>query len=103
VHYYAHGLRRYVQRLGVNAARRFLLLGERFDTAELLRCGFLDEALPEADFAARIDTLSAQLAQLSPATLQGMRADLHAIENGTFDEHAINQRWQASLKKLTKT
>jgi enoyl-CoA hydratase len=103
VHYYAHGMRRYVRRLGANAARRLLLLGEPFDTAELLRCGFLDEAVPSDHFAAHIEALCSQLAQLPTTIVQGMKADLRAIENNQFDEHAINQRWQASLKKLTKT
>jgi enoyl-CoA hydratase len=102
VHYYAHGLRRYVQRLGANAARRMLLLGEPFNTPELLRCGFLDEAVPHSAFAARVTMLSAQLAQLAPDTLQSMKADIRAIEHGRFDEHSINQRWLASLQKFVK-
>jgi enoyl-CoA hydratase len=100
VHYYAHGMRRYVQRLGANAARRLLLLGEPFDTAQLLRCGFLDEALHASDFHTRIDALSAQLAQQPATVMQGMKSDLRAIENDRFDAQAINQRWQASLKQL---
>jgi enoyl-CoA hydratase len=102
VHYYAHGMRRYVQRMGANAARRLLLLGEPFDTAQLLRCGFLDEALQASDFHARVDTLTAQLAQQPATVMKGMKSDLRAIENDMFDAQAINQRWQASLKQLIK-
>ena len=46
LHYYAGGLRRYVSRLGLNAAKRLFLQAQRVDTAELLRIGYLDEAVP---------------------------------------------------------
>jgi enoyl-CoA hydratase len=100
VHYYAHGMRRYVQRLGANAARRLLLAAESFDTAALLRCGFIDQAWPAAQLHDAALELAQRLATTPVHVLQGMKRDIRDIENHHFDEQAINARWQQSLRDI---
>lgn len=102
VHYYAHGIRRYVQRLGGNAARRLLLAGERFETQALLHCGLLDQALPAAQLADVANQLAQQLAAAPTVILQGMKRDIRDIENQRFDVQAINSRWQQSLRNIAQ-
>src|SRR6185312_2010825 len=44
--YYPSGIERYVSRLGIAAAKKLFLTAQPIDTAELLRIGYLDEAVP---------------------------------------------------------
>lgn len=102
VHYYAHGMRRYVQRMGHNAARRLLLSGETFDTEMLLRCGFLDAAYSQEDMHFAPHVLSERLANTPVHILQNMKRDIRALEQGRFDEARINASWQQSLRDIAK-
>ena len=98
VHYYAGGLRRYVTRLGLGAAKRLFLAGEKIDAEELLRIGFLDAMVRAGELAARVDGLAARLAAHAPAAVQGMKRALNDIAAGTADAAAIARAWRASLR-----
>ncbi len=89
LHYYAGGLRRYVDRLGLGAAKRLFLTAQPIDTAELLRIGYLDEAVPAEQLAARVAEWAANLAANAPLAVQGMKAALNAIARGEVDLAAI--------------
>ena len=92
LHYYPGGLRRYVNRLGLQAAKRLFLLGETVDAAELLRIGYLD-ALAEADaLDAAVDCLAAALLAGAPLAVAGMKASLGEIARGEFDLPRLRQR-----------
>ncbi len=82
LHYYAGGMRRYVSRLGVGAAKRLFLTGVRADTAELLRIGYLDEAVPPERLRPRVAELAAVLAANAPLAVQGMKQALNDIARG---------------------
>ena len=49
IHYYEGGLRRYVTRLGLGAAKKLFLTAQTVDAAELQRIGYLDEVVPPAE------------------------------------------------------
>jgi enoyl-CoA hydratase len=102
VHYYAHGMRRYVQRMGANAARRLLVAGESFDSAALLRCGFLDQALPPDQLGEAALAYAQRVCASPAAVMQGMKRDIQAIEQQQFDETKINASWQQSLHNIAK-
>ncbi len=102
VHYYAHGMRRYVQRLGSNAARRMLLSGESFDAAALVHCGFLDSLWPAEQLSEKARAFAQRLSQTPATVLQGMKRAIRELENGHFDEQAINARWQQSLRDIAR-
>ena len=51
--YYASGIRRYVNRLGVAAAKKLFLTAQPIDAAELLSIGYLDEIVPVDDLMSR--------------------------------------------------
>ena len=85
LHYYAGGMRRYVSRLGVGAAKRLFLTGEKQDTAALLRIGYLDEAVPPEQLMERVGELAATLAANAPIAVQGMKRCLNDIARGEPD------------------
>ncbi len=76
------GLRRYVSRLGLGAAKRLFLTAQPIDTAELLRIGYLDEAVPAERLVARVAEWVAMLAANAPLAVQGTKASLNAIARG---------------------
>ena len=98
VHYYYGGLRRYVTRLGLGAAKRLFLAADTLSAEELLRIGFLDALVPQAELAARVDALAGRLAVHAPAAVQGMKRALNAIAAGTADAAAIEHAWRASMR-----
>jgi enoyl-CoA hydratase/carnithine racemase len=92
LHYYPGGLRRYVSRLGLGAAKRLFLLAEAVGGEELLRIGYLD-ALVEAELLdAHIDALAAALQAGAPLALAGMKLSLDEIARGEFDPARLRER-----------
>lgn len=92
VHYYEGGLRRYVSRLGLNAAKRLFLTAEKLDARELLRIGYLTEVTTEAGLDARVDALAGRLCDMAPLAVQGMKRALNEIVQGSLDREALAGR-----------
>jgi enoyl-CoA hydratase len=97
IHYYYSGMRRYVTRLGLGAAKRLFLYGDRIGTDEMLRLGVLDEIVENATLDARLEVLSGILAANAPAAVQGMKLALNGIADGTANAEAVDQSWRRSL------
>ena len=89
--YFASGLKRIVSRIGLGAAKRLLLTGERMDGETLLNIGFLDRLVEPEALAAECDALAARIAALSPRAVEGMKALLNDIAAGELDEAAARQ------------
>ncbi len=86
LHFYGAGLRRFVSRLGLAAAKRVLLAGATLDAAALLDCGFLDELLPDlAALDARVEALAHELQAMAPLALLPMKRHLNALAAGRLD------------------
>jgi enoyl-CoA hydratase len=95
LHYYASGLRRYVQRLGLNAAKRLFLTAETVAAPELLHMGYLTALLEPTQLQHSVDTLAQTLASLAPLAVQGMKQSLNTVANGSYspaDFAAISTR-----------
>ena len=93
VHYYEAGMRRYVSRLGLNAAKRLFLTAERIGAAEMLRIGYLSQLVPEAaELDAAVDALADRVAGLAPLAVQGMKQALNEIAHGALDVEALRAR-----------
>lgn len=86
--YYESGLRRYVTRLGLNAAKRLFLTAETVEADELLDIGFLTELVPADELETRTDALASQIASNAPIAIAGLKQALTAIACGTFDAEA---------------
>lgn len=98
LHFYYGGLQRYVARLGLGAAKRLFLCGERIGAPELLRIGFLDEVIEREQIEERAEALAACLATNAPSAVQGMKRALNGIAEGTADFDTIDAAWKASLQ-----
>jgi enoyl-CoA hydratase/carnithine racemase len=97
VHYYEAGLRRYISRLGLNAAKRLFLTAEKLDAQELLRIGYLTELAPAGELDARVDALASRIADMAPLAVQGMKQALNEIARDALDVPALEAR-QAACK-----
>jgi enoyl-CoA hydratase/carnithine racemase len=88
--YYASGIRRYVTRLGVAAAKRLFLTAQPIDAAELLRIGYLDEIVPTAELMARTEALAATLAMNAPLAVTGLKRAINEAAAGALDRAALS-------------
>jgi enoyl-CoA hydratase len=92
LHYYPNGLRRYVSRLGLSAAKRLFLLAETVPGEELLRMGYLDALVDAAELDAAVEALAASLLAGAPLALQGMKQSLNEIARGEFVLERLRER-----------
>jgi enoyl-CoA hydratase len=98
LHYYPSGIRRYVSRLGVAAAKKLFLTAQKIDAAEMLRIGYLDAIVPADELDPSVDALAAVLAANAPKVMRGMKAAINEIARAAFDEEAARRRHQDSLR-----
>jgi enoyl-CoA hydratase/carnithine racemase len=87
--YYESGIRRYVTRLGVAAAKRLFLTAQPIDAAELLHIGYLDELVAAEDLLPRAEALAATLAANAPLAVAGLKRAINELTAGTLDREAL--------------
>lgn len=87
--YYASGIRRYVSRLGVGAAKKLFLTAQPIDAAEMLRIGYLDEVVPADDLMSRAEALAATLAANAPLAVAGLKRAINEAAAGALDLGAL--------------
>ncbi|MEO8299120.1 MAG: enoyl-CoA hydratase/isomerase family protein [Burkholderiales bacterium] len=92
LHYYPNGLRRYVARLGLRAAKRLFLLAEATPAAQLLGIGYLDQVVAAEDLDAAVDELAGTLALGAPLAMRGMKRSLDEIAVGSAVPDVIRAR-----------
>lgn len=86
LHFYAGGLQRFVNRLGLATAKQVLLAGRTLDARALLGCGYLDQLLPDvATLDAALRALVDELLGMAPLALLPMKQHLNAIAAGRLD------------------
>ena len=85
LHYYATGLQRYVERMGVDVAKRLYLTAEKIGAAEMHRIGYLTNLVEPGELNTAVDQLTATLAGMAPLALLGMKKNLNRIARGTAD------------------
>lgn len=86
LHYYRSGLERFVDRLGLAAAKRVMLAAEKFDAQGMREIGMLDRIVDPADrLMAEVDALTADLAGMAPLALLPMKKHLNRIAHGRLD------------------
>jgi enoyl-CoA hydratase/carnithine racemase len=92
LHYYPSGMRRYVSRLGLGAAKRLFMLAETVPASELLRIGYLDRCVLAERLDGEVQTVVDALLAGAPLALRGMKASLDEIARGEFAEDALRER-----------
>jgi enoyl-CoA hydratase/carnithine racemase len=98
LHYYKSGIRRYVSRLGVNAAKKLFLTAERIDAAEMLKIGYLTAVAPVARLDDEVNALAATLAANAPVAMRGMKRAINEIARNKFDEEGADRRHRDSMR-----
>jgi enoyl-CoA hydratase/carnithine racemase len=83
--YPVSGINRFVERLGVNLAKRILVAAEEFDAEEMLAIGFLDHLVVPGQLAERADELAGQIAGLAPLAVRAMKSILQQAAAGAID------------------
>jgi enoyl-CoA hydratase/carnithine racemase len=94
-HYYQGGLERYVTRLGVSAAKRLFMASLPQSSDDMLRIGFLDEAVPAEELDARVDALAARLARNAPLSVRNMKRAMNEIAVSRLDVEAFRAGYAA--------
>lgn len=84
--YPAKGIERYVQRLGLNAAKNILLTSRQLESEELLRIGYLTQLVNANELETTTRELCSQLASLAPLSLQAMKQICDQASAGSVDE-----------------
>jgi enoyl-CoA hydratase/carnithine racemase len=85
LHYYPSGLRRYTQKVSPSFAKRAFLLSEDFTDTDLLTVGYLDWLVDRADFARKVDEISAKLAGLAPLSMRNMKRAIEQFAQADAD------------------
>ncbi|MBS7811594.1 enoyl-CoA hydratase/isomerase family protein [Roseococcus pinisoli] len=98
LHYYPAGMKRYVSRLGLNAAKKLFLTAEKIFASEMLAIGYLTEVVSADQLDARVDALATRIASLAPLAVQGVKRSLNEIARQDFDEAGAIERARASQK-----
>jgi enoyl-CoA hydratase/carnithine racemase len=96
--FYYGGLRRYVERLGVDAAKRIFLLAETFEAPELLRMGFLHEIVSADEIVAKTNRLADRLLGNVADATGGLKRSLNAIARGAGRVETIDDAFATSLR-----
>lgn len=96
LHYYPSGLRRYVERMGLDGARRVFLRAEAMPFEALQAYGLFDALLPADEIDAAVAALAARIASLAPIAVQGTKQSLLDIASGRADIGTLRAREQAA-------
>jgi enoyl-CoA hydratase/carnithine racemase len=83
--------------VGRRAALDLSLTGRRIDAAEAVRIGLINEAVPRARLAARVDQICCTLAGKSPAVLRLGRRAFYSTQDLPYEEQLAALAAQLSL------
>ncbi len=84
--YYASGLRRFVERIGPDATKRIFLTGETIGSSELVRLGYLTDAVPADDLEVRAAELCAAIGSLGPEAVRRTKAAINRLAEGVDED-----------------
>jgi enoyl-CoA hydratase len=87
--YYGSGIRRYVTRLGVAAAKKLFLTARPIDAGEMLGIGYLDDIVEPEDLMARAEELATTLAANAPLAVAGLKRAINEAAAGALDFDAL--------------
>ena len=87
--YYASGIRRYVTRLGVAAAKKLFMTARPIDAEEMLRIGYLDEIVAPEDLMTRVEEFSGTLAANAPLAVAGLKRAINEAASGALDRDIL--------------
>jgi len=89
--YPPEGINRFVERLGVNLAKRILVASEEFDAEQMLEIGFLDHLVLPGQLDDRTDELAQHIAGLAPLAVRAMKAILQQSAAGSINPEVAGE------------
>ena len=96
LHYYASGLQRYVQKMGLSLSQRAFLLGTAMPFEQLQACGMFHALVSESQFEDHLHQLVQQVLGLAPGAVQATKQSLLDVAEGMPDIAAIQAREASS-------
>jgi enoyl-CoA hydratase/carnithine racemase len=101
LHYYPHGLRRYVSKLGHSATAKLMLTALAIESDEMLRIGFLTECVEREALPSMVDKyVTAMLANDSVVVAQ-MKCHIRELAEGRPDVEKHRAAYHASLRSTS--
>jgi enoyl-CoA hydratase/carnithine racemase len=97
LHYYGHGIRRWVTRLGLGGAKKLFLTSRTIDAVEMLRIGYLDDLVPRDDLDQELQRWIDDLLAMAPIPLVSMKQVLNVTARQEYDEKAAARGFLDSL------
>lgn len=97
LHYYPSGLRRYVNRLGLQWSKRAFLLGKAIRVEDLAQTHLFEAIVSHEHFENELQTLLNQLARMAPLALKHTKQSLNDIAAGLYCEPALKERSRQSV------
>jgi enoyl-CoA hydratase/carnithine racemase len=85
------GINRFVERLGVNMAKRILVASEEFSADDMLEIGFLDHLVLAAQLEDQTNEMVHHIASLAPLAVKAMKAILQQAAAGAIDVEAASE------------
>jgi len=97
LHYYPSGLRRYVNRLGLQMSKRAFLLGQAMPYEALDKLGLFEALVNADDFETTIQEMVNTLTHMAPLALTQTKKSLNEIAAGLYSEPALKERSRNSV------
>lgn len=91
------GINRFVERLGINLAKRILVASEEFKAIDMLSMGFVDHLVLPAQLEEKTQSLAQHIAGLAPLAVQSMKQILQQAASGSIDYELSGQLSQECL------
>lgn len=95
--YYASGLRRYVSRLGLAAAKQLFLTAATVDSDTLLRIGYLDARVSAERLLPEALALAEQLAGNAPEAMGHLKRGMNLVASDRADPLELDETFRRSL------
>jgi len=89
LHYYPSGIRRFVSRLGLSAAKRLFLFAEELDSAQMMQIGYLDAIVSTEPLMDYVHSRARLAIANAPLATAGMKFALNQIAHGAWDADTV--------------
>jgi enoyl-CoA hydratase/carnithine racemase len=97
LHYYGHGIRRWVSRLGLGPAKKLFLTSRTIHAEEMLRIGYLDLLAARDKLDAEVDAWVQDILSMAPLCVVSMKATLNQTARYEYDESSAVAAFERSL------
>lgn len=91
LHFYPGGLRRYVNRVGLDSSKEIFLQAKHFQADELKSIGFLTHLVKQVELEETVNELTSILCQMAPLALLPVKKHLNLIANNDFQVEEITK------------